>query len=706
MPIPEIPTTGQPADAQPQVDNTKRNTRIRQQIDACKTYRRKLVQSWSINIDFRRGKPFASQRDEDRISVNLDWSLTKQKQALLFSQVPAVRINHPPQTIAKDTMPWMHAFEQKINDTLLEAGVEAAMDEALPDCINAAGIGVVMVARDAITEDVEVPAIDMSIMPPELHRQVLETGMMPDGSPVPMTTVPRVIDSRYTTSRISPADFLWPINFTGSDFDMAPWLGRSGRISWPEALKRFKLDPNLKTKYLGDERTNVDKLNTDTDKDKISADEMVNFDEIFYKEHQFDTEAKAFAAIHHLVFVGEHETPVIDRVWDGQQLDQDTNQLVGALRYPVRVLTLSYITDDAIPPSDSAIGRAQVNELNKGRSQMIQQREHSIPGTWHDINRVDPMISQALMRGVWQHSIPVQGNGQNVIGSVPRSAMPQENFMFDRIAKSDLSENWQVGQGQSGADIETKGEVNAIQGNMQVRIGRERAKTAKFYVSIAEVLGGLISIYEDPSTFGEGFTPLVSRALRYSILADSTVLLDSSQRLKRLIDFANFMGKTGWMDMESVAKEIATLSGLDPAVAIKPPKSKSPVEPNISLRLTGIEDMLNPMTLAFLMKSGQAPAPELIEQAKKLIETAVTPPMPPQMQGQPGMPPGPSGMPPQGPPGMPPRPGMPPPGAPILGPQGPPMRVPEPPPPEIGEANPQWSALNRVNQRVLDRGEQ
>ena len=73
------------------------------------------------------------------------------------------------------------------------------------------------------------------------------------------------------------------------------------------------------------------------------------------------------------------------------------------------------------------------------------------------------------------------------------------------------------------------------------------------------------------------------------------------------------------------------------------------------------------------------------DEAKKLIEASVTPPIPPPMEegGQ-----GPIG------------------GAPSDLPMGPrPLNgpLPEPAPPAVGEANPNWSALNRVNQRVVSR---
>jgi hypothetical protein len=282
--------------------------------------------------------------------------------------------------------------------------------------------------------------------------------------------------------------------------------------------------------------------------------------------------------------------------------------------------------------------------------------------------------------------------------------MPQENFTFDQIVKADLMDTWQVGQGDSGLQVETKGEAGIIQSNMQTRIGRERAKVAKFFCNIAEVMGGLLALNEDPSQFGEGFDPSISTKLCYSILADSTLLLDANQRIKRLMDFVNFAGKSGWVNLEPVLKEIATLSGLDPNAVIVPPQPAPPDQPNISLRLTGTEDMLNPLTLAFLMKSGQAPDQDLIEKAKQLIQSAVTPPP----NAIPAPPPQPVGVGPDGQPIMPPDQGpqgggaIPPP-VPIAPPI--PVDVPAPPATQSGEAHPNWSAMPRVNQRVLDRGE-
>lgn len=648
-------------------DRKEINDQLRHAKDLCKSYRRKLINNWSTNIDYRRGKPFASQTDEDQVAVNLDWSLTKSKQAALFSQVPRLRLDHGQDTQA----PWVYPYEQRVNDFLIKGGIEAAMEECLPDCINAAGVGIVMVSYEAITQDKQVPGVDLSVLSPESQSQILQSGTMPDGTPVPMQTVPHVVDKRYLVQRISPGDFLWPLDFSGSNFDNAQWIGRSGRVSWAEAVTRFKLNPEDKDKYTGTDRHRLDYMTADLDRDAAIAEHKVEFDELFYKEFHYDPETNKYSLIHHVVFLSGRPDPVIDEPWKGQRYDEQSDLVLGSQIFPIRVLTLTYITDDTLPPSDSSVGRPQVNEINKIRTQNIRQRERSIPMRWADVNRVDPMVLQSLMKGVWQAVIPVQGDGSRVLGEVARAQYPQEDGLFEKIAKQDLTSSWTLGPNQvgSGADVETKGESEQIAQGVQTTMAKERARVASFFVGIGQVMAGLVALYEDPSSLGQGFTPEVTNALSYSILADSTVLLDASQRLQRLNQFVNVYGKSGWVNLEPVLKEIAALSGLDPNTVIVPPSPPPPEQPNISLRLTGAQDMMNPMTLAFLIKTGQAPSSDQIEQAKGLIQGAVINPV--------------TGAPPQPP----------------VGPDGQPTPPPGPPPPGVGDANPQMTAMPKISDR-------
>ncbi len=618
----------------------KRWQEFRGRIDLTKKYKKQLIRNWTTNIDFRRGKLYGSQDDNDTVSVNLDWSYTKTKQAALFSQVPRVSVVHHPESLAA---PWVSAYERKLNDVLKEAGIEATMDEVMPDCINAAGFGIAMVSYDSLTEMRDVPNVDLSVFPPEVQMMALKTGKI-FGTPIPVESTPHKIASRYVVRRISPSDFLWPTDFTGSDFDTAPWLGYSGRITWEEAKSRFNLDDTVKDKVLVDDRNFDDRLTNDVEKAEEYEDNKVGFDEIFYHEYQYNAEAKSFKTIHHLVFLHGLPEPVIDQQWAGQMPnEQDPSRVMGAQKKPLRVLTLTYLTDEDIPPSDSAIARAQVLELNRGRTNMSRQRARNAPWTWYDVNRLDPTIQSAMLRGTWMPAVPVQGDGSRIIGSIQQPALQQENYLFDRIAKADAQELWTIGSNQlgTGGDVETKGEANVIQGNFMTKVGRERARVASFFVGIAEVVGGFISLFEDPAQFGEGFDPSICEKLEFSILADSTVLIDSQQRLQQLNNFVNTYAKSGWINVEPILKEIATLVGLDPNTVVTKPEPQAPPPPNISLRLTGGDDMMNPLLLAFMLQTGQAPNEQMIEKAKELIQKAVemtgpmTPPAGPMPPGQP-----------------------------------------------------------------------
>src|SRR5215831_15639531 len=93
-------------------------------IAACKRERRQLVQSWAINVDYRRGKPFTVGTDEDRVNVNLDQPYTRAKHAQLFSQVPSVVLT----TDNDQLKPIIGTYAARLNKQLAKSGVGDAID--------------------------------------------------------------------------------------------------------------------------------------------------------------------------------------------------------------------------------------------------------------------------------------------------------------------------------------------------------------------------------------------------------------------------------------------------------------------------------------------------------------------------------------------------------------------------------------------------
>jgi len=559
-------------------------------IAACKTERQRLVSEWQINVAYRAGQPFAAQSTSDRISVNVDWSMTRAKHAALFSQTPSV-------TVSSSAGANLSQFSKLLNDRLTKAGAGPAIDEAVIDCINASGIGAALVAYEARTEEIDVPTVDG--MMASLYTMV--------GRAVPTTKQKRVTSARFLLDHVSPDDLLWDTTFVGSDFDKANWVGRSGRVFWDDAKRLFGLKDTDREKVCGDAKEPNALRDTSNQTQPYSEPSMVSFDEIWFRQTSFDASAKYFDGIQRLVFVNGIEKPVIDEPWNGQRFDEQTGQYAGSCKFPLRILTLSFISNDPIPPSDSQIGRPQVDEINAHRTSLLLNRKRSIPIRWADPSRVDPLVMSKLMRGDIQDVLPIV-NGAAAIGEVARAAFPREDHDSAQIARQDLTEGWSLGANQLGqfaSGERSATEAASIAQSNNSRIGYERARVAKFFTGVAEVMGGLVVLY-DPAVPDEARQRLGAE-FSYTVRPDSTVFEDASTRFQKLSTFLNLTMKSGLYDPASVIQEMAALASVN--VELKPPHPPQPEEPNISIRFSG-EDLMNPAVIALLQSRGVIPPPQ------------------------------------------------------------------------------------------------
>jgi hypothetical protein len=595
-------------------------------IAKCRTQRDKLKGTWDTNVAYRKGQPKSSAlADTDRVVVPIDASFTKQKIAGLFSQVPAVTLTPKNPKYAGA----VGVFATELNHILQnDARVDVAVGEVLADVVNAAGIGAVKVGYMATFEPVQVPAVDLSMLPPE------QAQMMLMAQQVPMMEAERTVSERFYCTRLSPAQLLWPAEFKGSDFDDAPWLGWDGTMTWARAKAEFELSEDDREKVTGtrDSQTIIDET------DSAARDEaIVNFSEIFYKASEFDASVKNLDLFRRVVFVEGKDEPVFNEDLTWQRFDEQTGQYVGVCKNPIRVLTLTYISDEAIPPSDSETGRPQVDETMRSRSQMMQQRDHSRPMRWGDVNRLDPTVLDNLNRGEFQQIIPVQGDGTRIIGEVARANYPREDFEWQSVTKDDLQQAWGLGDNQTGryaSGERSASEAGIVQQNYTQRVGMERDRVAKFFCGIAEVTSGLMQMFyegqNDIDLLGEedaakfqvwDRTKVQGAKFVFSIRQDSTVRLDSQQRQQQLMQFLNLTGKSGFVNVGPVIAELAALTGLDPAKVLRQPEPPPPESINLSLRVSG-EDLLNPLVVAFLQKQYPVEGPE-IQAAKILIEKSL-----------------------------------------------------------------------------------
>lgn len=617
----DIPT--QAEDGTPDATNKGIGKFFQDRVAKSKQRRRRYIGEWRRNVDIRLGKIDVAEPETLQASVNPDWALTKTKTAALFSQVPKVRLQYDDPQFA-DALP---VFARALNYVIgpKQGKIGVAMEEALNDIVNAAGIGGIYVGYAARHDTIQVPAIDLATLPPEVVAELQATNA------VPMMDQQRKVSDKWIIARLSPPDILVPSDFTGSDFDDGAWIGRSGKLAWPVAKTEFRLTDDQREKVVGGgDRPLTDTLRNASDTHEYGDDNQVFFDEVFYWRYLVDSTELSFQTIWRLVFVDGLTEPAVHEPWTGQKLDDQTGQYIGSVRFPIRIGTTVYVSDTPIPPSDSAIGRPQVTDMQRSRSQMFMNRDRSIPVRWYDVNRVDPAIADNLQRGTWQGFIPTAGDGSRSIGEIARASYPAEDLSFDQQIKQDLMETWQIGPNQMGTTArgeKSATEANIVQTNFSSRIGQERDKIAALFLGVVDVVAGQLILNNDwPMLNDQERQRLLAvpwqqiyHGLVFDVLPDTMIKLDVETQIARVERVINFTAKSGMVDVAPLMKQYLELNGIDPAaVAPQPPPPQPPEKVNVSIKP---EDFTNPIALAMLMKSGQAPSPEELTAAVKLIQT-------------------------------------------------------------------------------------
>lgn len=673
-------STAQPTDVGeghdvPSPSNEQIASRLKTRRDASIRNRKLYHNEWKRNVELRIGHIATlytgglDAQDDLQTEINPDWSLTKTKTANLYSQVPTVRLTHENKTYAGAIPPFAKALNYEISTKRANVGVP--MEEGLNDMVNAAGVGAVFCGYAARFQDKTVPAIDTKLIPPEILKTLTEVeidtkqpldpdavGQMLLNRQMPVKRVPQVVSDSNFARRVSPVDLLWPVEFTGSNFDDGDYIGYTGRYPWAVAKSELKLTDEDYDKVISnaDER-NEDSLRSNPERSALMEAKTVKYHEIYYWRHRFDPNEKHFDCIWKIVFVEGRDTAVIHEPWTGQKkitTASGRETYIGNRKFPVRVCTLTYITDNPIPPSDSAAGRPQVNDMRRSRRDMFNNRERSIPIRWFDVNRIDQAIQESLMRGTWQGMIPTNGDGGRSIGEIARASYPSENLQFDQQAQADLMQSWQIGPNQLGTQAmgdETAAAANIGQQNFATRIGQERGRVAAWFLSIVEQIAGNMVLYSDFPSLSDQEKQQMMQAwdqkqilqdLVLKILPDSQIVLDVNQRIQKLVNFLNFAVKSGYVNPKPIIVEIAELSGIDPSEVVVDPQPKED-EPNISYRFSGKDDLMNPIVVAMLMKKSQMPSPDEVEAAKKLLLMVQEPPQSPQPAGPEGQPPSPEG---------------------------------------------------------------
>lgn len=599
-------------------------TKFKSLITASERKRKELEPGWEKNVLAMQGDSDKVKVDSefDIVAVNKDWPRTKQKIAQLMYRVPKVQLR-PRQEQFKAVVP---LFQEVLNYYLKDK-VEAhhVMDEVLTDAINASGFGVSKIAYEASYIEKQIPKYDVATLAVEnpALAEAISAGIVPN----PPVNVPQIVHEEYSWERISPKHFIWPTNFKKSNFDKAPWLGFEFRKPLSEAKRLGWVDDNFSAIT-----TDFDEGLSDSKQSPVKGEEnFVKGWEIWYRAKLYDPTVAHPKKLRRLVILEGVDQPVVheDSPYQREVPAPDgSTQLIGVTRFPIRVLTLTYISDRALPPSDSTISRPQVNELWRSRSQMILQRERSLPIRWYDTNRVDPDVQEQLNEGTWQGFVPMNGPADGAIGEIARAQYPRENFEFDNVANRDLDEAWMMGSAQIGARSAsgtTAAEINTIQANINVRLDYERDKVLRFFCQGVEVLGQLLQLFHTNSEqiqvpgpdgqpqFVEWNNLAIAGDFVYEVEPDSSLRVDVVQDRADAVKLYQMTANDPNVNRVPLLEWVFRRHNLDPGkILVQQLPEAKPEPPKINFSFKG-EDLFNPIVLSILNQLGVQLDPNLVQ---------------------------------------------------------------------------------------------
>lgn len=614
--------------------------RWRKRLAASKDVLKPIIAKGKKNVERQRNTPLELTPTTDTVTVPLDFAYTEQKKASLFFQTPDI----VGEALAPNYEPAVPIFTAVMNDKLGIRGVnaKAAMFEVLSDVLCPVGFGVMKVGYENVQDGTKpVPTgrmIPDPNAPPPVPQPGAVLGLTPPAPPpmIPETAeAPHFISETYYLRRIAPGRFRAPAEFRGSDFDDAAF------VAW-----RFEEDvPEDQAGGYTPKEDDDELLLTQIPQTTGQARAKKRCgEEIWYKASLFDADAVHPDLIRTITLYDDEKTsgPPTRRDspyqrWGlppaapGQSGPPPSatyvsgGALLGMKGFPLQVFTLHYVSDLAFPPSICTMSRQIVDEISKGRTQMIQRRDRSLPQVGYDATRVLPEHLEKIERGELNAFIGfTSGIDSGAFAEIPKGTFGRENFTFDEIGHRDLDQIWAMGSGGGviqGEAAETATKSLQIRTAIDTRSEADRTRILESFVKVVNKLAGLVQIFADEEDYVRVVGPDGAKRLvawnkdtiagRFAFTAkpDSHVRVDAAQRRQQMLQAYNQLRKDPSCNPQYLITEVGLELGLDPQRLYVPPQPPKEEKPNVSWAIK-IDDFIGP---------GAAVAVELARQVGVVI---------------------------------------------------------------------------------------
>lgn len=606
-------------------------------VEAARTVRKQYEELWQRNLDAYKGTPLKQKPSEDWVNVTLDAALVDTKRAQLFNENPDISLTAS-EPLMEGREGAVAAHEIVLNELLGpdHLDMQRVIDQVLFSVECPAGLGPVKVGFTLTTVQVET-MVEQPIPDPLTGQPAVDplTGT-PMTVPVKQSVdVP--IHESWFIEPFSPKQLLIPHDFKSTQFDKAPWLGLELTMPKRQAMKEFGLNED---DFTGAKVTKAEHVfDHGEDAQTEGADDLVAFTEVWYRAAQFDDDVVHPEVYRRKVLIeGVKKAIPVKDPSPYQTIDPATGRLTpdSMIGNPIHVFSIRDVTDTAYPPSDCSLTRALVEELCKFRTQMVQQRDRSIPLRGFDIHAIDEETAAKLKRSEFQTMIPMNGPFANSIWEIARAQYPRENYTAQDYILQDVLRVWHIDLNQMGltdSQVRTATETATVEKAMNVSMGKDRARILSQYVRLVAKLDALVQRFMTPERYAEILGQkgaqlrqqwdgkVINARLAYHAQPDSSVRMDAAVRQRQLLDVWRFFAQDPNFARVELSKPILRAFGLDPDKLIVEQLPEQGPEPPAMTYSIKMDDFLGPqaqIAVAFANAAGMKITPEMLDSTQML----------------------------------------------------------------------------------------
>lgn len=593
-------------------------TAWRQRITAALAATKPVIEQGKTNVARYQGQYLATTPTADTVLVPSDFYYTEAKKSRLLYRLPDVFVKPELPGLEDAAVVFQAALNKRIGPkglNILPTAKQVVFDVLCPT-----GYGAICVGYQTAVDPAK-PTVPVQVgeePDPDAPVPALPVGSVLGLQAPPMKPIfedaPNIVAKWYFSERVKPGDLIVPPDFCDLDFDKAPYLGQ-----------RFKedADDDVAGSSSGEEEDR--RLTPLPSEARVAQKKQRTGYEIQYRAYLFDDDVQHPDKIRLFkVYDDDTDAPVVVRDHPHQRYKNPAGELLKGMRgYTISVLTLRYVSDTWLAPSDCTMARNIADELSKGRTQMLVSRDRSMPQWGFDATRVDKDKQAAIERNEIQGGVPFNGPGQDATWPIQKGERPRQTYEFNEIAQRDLDRIWRLppnSRGEIDQKAATATEQQIAASSSQEADEADRGVVLSWLVEkVVTKIAALMQLYADEQEFVELvgadaqrlkiIPPEVQQAAKaagqdarvlvpfnkamidgpfaFSAKPNSQVYLDAAQALKRKMDMYQFLANSPNVNKAEMERDMLAEAGYDPTKAMQAPPKKESAAPSVALSVKG-----------------------------------------------------------------------------------------------------------------------